>query len=247
MQLYLLGLILPLAFAKVNPDGGNIALNFNSDLLMRAMGVPVCVRKCVDPFLDEVAVLWHMRGIAQHAPKLCRSHATALACLDRSPSCDAHKLFKTSTGTVEKMCGERAHLFEKMRPCLEKNGDIPAQICDAKCHGRANLTAFMNHPAIVRAAKMGGNIMAVSEHLGPLCSSLHCELPCVTLEANKVCPLSGWLTLDILLQPLESVADLLLNASPTLKDFIEKKMDKRCHFALEKSELLRLRKGQFKN
>ncbi|KIH49432.1 hypothetical protein ANCDUO_20493, partial [Ancylostoma duodenale] len=77
--------------------------------------------------------------------------------------------------------------------------------------------------------------------------SLHCELPCVTVEANKVCPLSGWLVLDVLLQPFESVADLLLNASPTLKDFIEKKMDKRCHFALEKSELLRMRKGQFRN
>ncbi|KAK6754775.1 hypothetical protein RB195_013644 [Necator americanus] len=234
MQIYFLGLILPLALAKVESDGGNIALNFNSDVLMRAMGVPVCVRKCIDPFLDEVSVLWQMRAIVQNAKPLCRSHTQALECLKRSPSCDTHKLFKTASSTVEKMCGERAPLFEKVRPCLEKYGDIPAQVCDAKCHGRANLTAFVNHPAIVRAAKMGGNIVAVTDHLGGLCSSLHCELPCVTLELNKVCPLSGWLMLDILLQPLDAVANLLLDASPTLKDYLEKKMDKRCHFTLQK-------------
>lgn len=56
-----------------------------------------------------------------------RSHALAMECLNKSPSCDTHKMFKTATGTIEKMCGERAQLFEKMRPCLEKNGDIPAQ------------------------------------------------------------------------------------------------------------------------
>ncbi|VDM82424.1 unnamed protein product [Strongylus vulgaris] len=136
------------------------------------MGTPICIRRCVDPFLDEVAVLWHLRAIVQNAAPLCRSHAKALQCLQKNPSCDTHKMFKTASSTVEKMCGERAPLFEKMRPCLEKNGDSAAQICDAKCHGRANLTAFLNHPAIIRAAKTGGDIVTVSNHIGGLCGVL---------------------------------------------------------------------------
>ncbi|KHJ88981.1 hypothetical protein OESDEN_11214 [Oesophagostomum dentatum] len=94
---------------------------------------------------------------------------------------------------------------------------------------------------------MGGDVTVVASHLGGLCSSLQCDLPCLTMELNKVCPLSGWLTLDVILQPFEAVADLLLDMSPTLKDFLEKKMDRRCHFTINKSELLKMRKGQFKN
>ncbi|KAK5966665.1 CPG4 domain-containing protein [Trichostrongylus colubriformis] len=144
------------------------------------------------------------------------------------------------------MCGERAPLFEKMRPCLTKYGDAAAQLCDSKCYGRTNVTAFLNNPAIIRASRMaGGNILAVNDHLGGLCSAFNCMLPCATVELNKVCPLSGWLTLDILLQPMEAVADLLLKASPSIKDFVAKKMDKRCRFAIQKSEIMKLRKGQF--
>ncbi|KHJ74762.1 hypothetical protein OESDEN_25622, partial [Oesophagostomum dentatum] len=125
---------------------------------MRAMGVPMCIRKCIDPFLDQVAVLWHLKNMAVNARPLCRSHAQASECLGRNPSCDTHKMFKTASKSIEQMCGERAVLFEKMRPCLEKNGDRPAQICDARCHGRSNLTSLLNHPAIQRAAKMGGDV-----------------------------------------------------------------------------------------
>uniref|UniRef100_A0A183F602 CPG4 domain-containing protein n=1 Tax=Heligmosomoides polygyrus TaxID=6339 RepID=A0A183F602_HELPZ len=239
-------------------------------LLMRAMGVPLCVRKCIDPFLDQISEIWHMNQIVEKIPGLCRSHPQALECLRKQPSCDTHNLFKKASSSVQKVCGERAALFEKMRPCLSKNGDAVARTCDARCSSRATLTAFMNNPAIQRAAKMGGNIMAVNDNLGPLCSYsllrfwrtdglsllltqlnnetssvLNCELACITTELNKVCPLSGWLTLDILLQPFESVADLLLESSPSLKDFLAKKMDKRCRFVLQKSELMKLRKGQF--
>ncbi|PIO70820.1 hypothetical protein TELCIR_07304 [Teladorsagia circumcincta] len=67
------------------------------------------------------------------------------------------------------MCGERAALFEKMKPCLTKYADATAQLCDSKCHGRTNVTAFLNNPAIVRAARMGGNLVAINDNLGNLC------------------------------------------------------------------------------
>lgn len=242
----ILSLLFGSTLARVDSkSGGEIAPTFNSDLLMRAMGVPLCVRKCIDPFLDQISEIWHMNQIVEKIPGLCRSHPQALECLRKQPSCDTHNLFKKASSSVQKVCGERAALFEKMRPCLSKNGDAVARTCDARCSSRATLTAFMNNPAIQRAAKMGGNIMAVNDNLGPLCSVLNCELACITTELNKVCPLSGWLTLDILLQPFESVADLLLESSPSLKDFLAKKMDKRCRFVLQKSELMKLRKGQF--
>ncbi|VDL80803.1 unnamed protein product [Nippostrongylus brasiliensis] len=144
-------------------------------------------------------------------------------CLRKSPSCDTHHIFNKASASIAKICGERAALFDKMRPCLAKYADATARGCDAKCHGRANLTEFLNKPAIIRAAKTGGNILAL----------------------NKVCPLSGWLMLDILLEPFDSVADLLLNSSPSLKDFISKKLDRRCRFLVQKSEIMKLRKGQF--
>uniref|UniRef100_A0A0K0CXE1 CPG4 domain-containing protein n=1 Tax=Angiostrongylus cantonensis TaxID=6313 RepID=A0A0K0CXE1_ANGCA len=222
--------------------------------MMRALGAPLCLRKCIDPFLEEVANLWNMREIAKNIQPLCRNHAIALDCLHKYLTCDPHNLFKTASSSVEKMCGERAPLLEKVRPCLIKHGDIPAQVCDSRCHGRANITAFINNPAITMAALMGGNILTVNEHLGGLCrrlcnfsafSGLNCALPCITMELNKVCPLSGWLTLDILLQPFETVADHLLDSSPVLKDFIANRINKKCKFLVQKSELIKLRKGQF--
>ncbi|KAK6041608.1 hypothetical protein COOONC_20887 [Cooperia oncophora] len=143
-----------------------------------------------------------------------------MQCLQKAKFCDTHNLFKTASSSVTKMCGERRAVLEKMKPCLAKFGDATAQLCDNRCHGRANVTAFLNKPAIIRAAKMGGNIIAVNDNLGSLCRTFS-------------------------LQPMESVADLLLKASPTIKDFVAKKMDKRCRFAIQKSEIMKMRKGQF--
>ncbi|KJH48089.1 hypothetical protein DICVIV_05795 [Dictyocaulus viviparus] len=178
---------------KTNKD--QIAQSFNPDVLIRALGVPICVRKCIDQFVKDVADLWYMNEIVGNIQPFCRSHDAALKCIGRYATCDPHRLFKMASSSVEKMCGERAPLFEKMRPCLAKYGDIPVQVCDSRCHGSSNITAFMNNPAITIAAKMGGNIFTVNEHLGGLCSALNCALPCITMELNKVCPLSGWLTL----------------------------------------------------
>ncbi|VDL82566.1 unnamed protein product [Nippostrongylus brasiliensis] len=222
-----------------------IALNFNSDLLVRAMGVSLCVRRCIDPFLDEMGKIWHMEKLVDSVKPLCTKHAQAMDCLRKSPSCDTHHIFNKASASIAKICGERAALFDKMRPCLAKYADATAKGCDTKCHGRANLTEFLNKPAIIRAAKTGGNILAVNDNIGGMCSALSCELSCVTTELNKVCPLSGWLMLDILLEPFDSVADLLLNSSPSLKDFISKKLDRRCRFLVQKSEIMKLRKGQF--
>uniref|UniRef100_A0A0N4XBM4 CPG4 domain-containing protein n=1 Tax=Haemonchus placei TaxID=6290 RepID=A0A0N4XBM4_HAEPC len=89
--------------------------------------------------------------------------------LKKARVCDTHNLFEIASSSVKKMCGERAALLEKVKPCLTRYGDATAQLCDSKCHGRANVTAFLNNPAIVRAAKMGGNLLAVNDHLGGLC------------------------------------------------------------------------------
>ncbi|KAJ1346233.1 hypothetical protein KIN20_000985 [Parelaphostrongylus tenuis] len=231
--------------AKVEETTGEIAFELNADNLMRALGAPLCLRRCTDPFLDEVAKLWEMRNISETIQPLCESHKKALDCLQKHATCDRYNLFKTASSSVEKMCGERAPLVEKVKACLDKHGDIPVQVCDSRCRGRANITAFMSNPAIASAAMMGGNIFTVNEHISGLCSAMDCALPCITTETNKVCPLAGWLALDILLEPFERVADHLLESSPTLKDFITNRINKKCKFLLEKSEILKLKKGQF--
>ncbi|KAK6025539.1 hypothetical protein OSTOST_08556, partial [Ostertagia ostertagi] len=248
-QLVVISSLLVLVVARMNtnksPSVGAIAPSFNADLMMRALGVPSCVRRCVDPFMEQASKLWHLRDIVENVKPLCRSHEQATQCLKKARLCDTHNLFKTASSSVTRMCGERAALFEKMKPCLTKYADATAQLCDNKCHGRSNVTAFLNNPAIIRAARMGGSLLTVNDHLGSLCSSFNCMLPCATIELNKVCPLSGWLTLDILLQPVEAVSDLMLKATPAIKDFVAKKMDKRCRFAIQKSEIMKMRKGQF--
>ncbi|VDN22247.1 unnamed protein product [Cylicostephanus goldi] len=166
MQLYLLLLIFPLAVARVDPDYGS---KFDTDVLMRALGVPICIRKCVDPLMMQVASIWDLRNIVQKAKPLCQGHSMAMQCLQRNPSCDVHQIFKTAASAIEKMCGERAPLFEKMRPCLEKHADGAVQTCDAKCKGRSTVNAFLNHPVVVRAAKSGGDLIGVAGQVGSLC------------------------------------------------------------------------------
>uniref|UniRef100_A0A1I7XJK4 Dihydroflavanol 4-reductase n=1 Tax=Heterorhabditis bacteriophora TaxID=37862 RepID=A0A1I7XJK4_HETBA len=143
-----------------------------------------------------------------------------MECLRAAPYCDMKEIFKTISSSVHYLCHEKAVPFSKMEKCL--TGEV-----DAVMH---SLSIFVTHFYVYIIYRK---------------YSLNCLLSCLTPELNKVCPLSGWLTLDVLLKPLESVADILERVSTQLKNLISKKLDKRCHFIMNKEELLQLRKGKF--
>ncbi|CAI2352077.1 unnamed protein product [Caenorhabditis sp. 36 PRJEB53466] len=216
------------------------------DTILRAMGVPYCMRKCIDPFINSTTSLWNMRNVVSQARNVCRLHADAIKCLGRDQFCDHHKIFTKASSSVEYMCATKHVLFERMESCLNPVVDDVMSTCDQECYSRANLTAFADNSNIKFAATVGGNAFIVADHLGDLCASLQCTLPCVTRRLNDKCALSGWLSLDMLMQPFDAVSVMFEQLSPPLKDLILKKIDKRCRFAVNIERLNRIRNGDFK-
>ena len=70
-------------------------------------------------------------------------------------------------------------------------------------------------------------------------------LPCITDELNAVCPNSGWLALDTLMQPLEAISEGVKGLGPALKDLIITKIEKKCKFIVDGSIQKKIRKGDF--
>ncbi|CAB3404839.1 unnamed protein product [Caenorhabditis bovis] len=215
------------------------------DVIFRALGVPFCMRKCIDSFINTTTTLWTMSNVVTQARSMCSAHAKSIACLKTDQFCDVHKIFNVATSSVEYMCAKKFVLFERMEKCLEPVVDDVMKQCDKSCYARSNLTAFSKDANIRFAATVGGNVFIVTDHLGELCGSLQCTLPCVTKKLNQACPLSGWLALDMLLQPLDAAATMIDNLAPAVKDLIGKKIDKRCRFAIHTTQLNRVRNGDF--
>ncbi|CAP31893.1 Protein CBG13025 [Caenorhabditis briggsae] len=215
------------------------------DTIFRALGVPYCMRKCIDPFINSTTSLWTMKNVVNQARKVCSLHAQALTCLKKEQFCDHNKIFSKASSSVEYMCATKHVLFERMETCLNPVVDDVMSECDKECYARSNLTAFSQDSNIKFAATVGGNAFIVADHLGELCTSLQCTLPCVTKRLNNKCALSGWLSLDMLMQPFDAVSVMVEQLSPPLKDLIVKKIDKRCRFAINPSRLNRIRNGDF--
>uniref|UniRef100_A0A8R1HJ26 CPG4 domain-containing protein n=2 Tax=Caenorhabditis japonica TaxID=281687 RepID=A0A8R1HJ26_CAEJA len=215
------------------------------DTIFRAMGVPYCMRKCIDPFINSTTSLWYMKDVVSQARQVCTLHAQAITCLKNDQFCDHNKIFVKASSSVQYMCATKHVLFERMEKCLNPVVDDVMSICDKQCYSRSNLTAFSQDSNVKFAATVGGNAFIVADHLGPLCSSLQCTLPCVTKKLNSKCALSGWLSLDMLMQPFDAVAVMIDQLSVPLKDLITKKIDKQCRFAVNPTRLNRIRNGDF--
>lgn len=215
------------------------------DTIFRALGVPYCMRSCIDPFINSTTSLWNMKNVVSQARKVCSQHAQAITCLKKAQFCDHHKIFSKASSSIEYMCATKHVLFERMESCLNPIVDDVMSACDKECYSRSNLTAFAQDSNIKFAATVGGNAFIVADHLGDLCTSLQCTLPCVTKRLNNKCALSGWLSLDMLMQPFDAVSVMVEQLSPPLKDLIIKKIDKRCRFALNPNKLNRIRNGDF--
>lgn len=204
------------------------------------------MRKCIDPFINSTTSLWNMKNVVHQARKVCGHHAQAITCLKKEQYCDHNKLFAKASSSVEYMCATKHVLFERMESCLNPVVDDIMSGCDKECYARSNLTAFAQDSNIKFAATVGGNVFIVADHLGELCNSLQCTLPCVTKRLNSKCALSGWLSLDMLMQPFDAVSVMVDQLSPALRDVISKKIDKRCRFAINPTRLNRIRNGDFK-
>ncbi|CAD6192494.1 unnamed protein product [Caenorhabditis auriculariae] len=213
--------------------------------ILKALGTPLCMRKCIDPFIKTTSAIWNMKDVAGNSRTVCSSHSKALACLKADQFCDMKGVFKTASSSVHYMCDRKSLLFERMEACLKPVVDTIMQECDSTCHARSNLTAFSQNSNIKFAAQIGGNIFIVSDHLGPLCGSLACTLPCITKKLNDKCDLSGWLTLDVLMQPLDATAAIVEDLPVSLRDLLHQKIDKRCSFTLSTARLNRIRNGDF--
>lgn len=88
------------------------------DTIFRAIGVPFCMRQCIDPFINSTTSLWNMRDVVSQARKVCKLHSEALKCLKKTPFCDHNNIFTKASSSVEYMCAKKHVLFERMESCL---------------------------------------------------------------------------------------------------------------------------------
>ncbi|CAI4222663.1 unnamed protein product [Auanema sp. JU1783] len=233
--------------ASIEAQGTNSGneTSFDVDTVLKAVGAPACMRRCIDPFMEKISEMWELEKIVERMSNVCSTYNETLECLDKSPACDVQSIFKTATLSFQKRCVEKADIYKRMEKCMIGRTDKVMQKCDSKCFCRSNATAFSSHPSIQMAAKMGGNIFIVNDHISGLCSCLKCAIPCVTFEMNLQCPLSGWLSLDVMLQPFDAVSSLLEVLSPEVQAIIRSKVSDQCHFAISSKSLKKVREGDF--
>ena len=76
--------------------------------------------------------------------------------------------------------------------------------------------------------------------------ALACTIPCFTDELNAVCPNSGWLALDSIMQPLEHIASGVDQVGPVLKKYVLEKMEEnKCKFVVDSAAQKKIRKGDW--
>ncbi|EGT39563.1 hypothetical protein CAEBREN_30292 [Caenorhabditis brenneri] len=233
--------LLSVAFidGAVNPVHEDVVPH-DVDTIFRALGVPNCARKCIDPFL------WNMKNMVNQTETFCSQHAQAITCLEKEQSCDPKKIFSKASSSVEYMCSTKRAVFHRMKDCLSPIVDDVMSACDEKCYLRSNLTALAQKRTIKNLATVGGDALLVAEYIEPLCSSVQCILPCVTKRLNNECPLSGWLTLDMLLQPFDAFSVMFKQPFSLLQRKIHSNIGERCSFMVRPIRLDRIRNGDFR-
>ncbi|CAI4226011.1 unnamed protein product [Auanema sp. JU1783] len=244
LSILLIGLSLTSAYVVVDKAIKN-ETDVDVNTILQAFGAPACMRKCVDPFIYSLDVLWEMKNVMQRSQRVCNAYYEARDCLKNHQYCDIYDIFNHATLSFGHRCEKQTVLISKMEDCLTENVDQVLQKCDESCRCRANITAFSQRPEIKLAAQLGGNIFMASDHIGDMCSSLGCAIPCVTENLNEVCAYSGYLALDAILQPFEAVSQALAKMPEGIRDIVKTKLDKKCHFTISPVSLRKIRKGDF--
>ncbi|GMS79451.1 hypothetical protein PENTCL1PPCAC_1626 [Pristionchus entomophagus] len=226
-------------------DYGVSGPNVNVSTILSAVGTPYCMRRCLGRLALAAKKLLAFNETTARFQDLCSAFAATKECLDARIHCGPRNVYDAVTSGMEYTCVTKRASFDRVEPCLREHVDPILQTCDSSCLLRANLSAFSTAPTVQMAAQIGGNLLMVAKHLPPFCSAVQCALPCILERANAVCPLSGWLILDSVLQPFDKAAALFAKAPPLMQQLVREQLSDRCAYLFDVTSLADMRKGKF--
>ncbi|GMR58268.1 hypothetical protein PMAYCL1PPCAC_28463 [Pristionchus mayeri] len=224
---------------------GSAGIDVNVSTILSAVGTPYCMRRCLGRLAYSAKRLLAFNETAERFHDLCTALASTKECLDKRSLCGPRHVYDAVTSGMEYTCVTKRASFDRVEPCLKLHLDSILKTCDSSCALRANLSALSTSPTLQMAASMNGNLLMVAKQLPPFCSGVLCSLPCIVDRTNAVCPISGWLILDAVLQPFDKAAALFDKAPELVRQLVREQLSTVCEPLFDVSKLAQMRKGKF--
>ncbi|GMT09230.1 hypothetical protein PFISCL1PPCAC_527, partial [Pristionchus fissidentatus] len=242
-------LVVGISWAEQQPQSARVddpaGPNVNVSTILSAVGTPYCMKRCIGRLAFSAKKMLAFNQTTARVQDLCSAYAHTKECLDKRALCGPRNVYDAVTSGMEFTCVAKRPSFDRLEPCLKDQLDAILQTCDGQCLIRANLSTISTAQAVQMAALMNGNLLMVAKHLPPFCESIRCLLPCMLHRMNDVCPLSGWLTLDSILQPFDKAAALFAKAPPLMQQMIREQLTDKCTYLFNEKSLAEMRKGRF--
>ncbi|KAF8384997.1 hypothetical protein PRIPAC_74139, partial [Pristionchus pacificus] len=219
--------------------------NVNVSTILNAVGTPYCMRRCIGRLAHAAKKMLAFNETTARFQDMCGAFVAAKECLDKRPGCGPRHVYDAVTSGMEYTCVTKRASFDRIEPCLREHLDDILTTCDSSCLLRGNLSALSVAPSVQMASTMGGNLLMVAKHLPPFCTAVHCAMPCILTRANAVCPLSGWLMLDSVLQPFDKAAALFDKAPELVRQLVREQLSDKCAYLFDVKSLAEMRKGKF--
>lgn len=229
------------AYDVTNSGGPNV----NVSTILGAVGTPWCMRRCLGRLALAAKKMLAFNETTARFDDLCGAYAATSECLDKRVGCSQRNVYDAVTSGIAYTCVTKRASFDRVEPCLREHLDTILHACDSSCAVRANLSTLSAAPAVQMASQLGGNLLMVAKHLPPFCSAVHCALPCFLERANAVCPLSGWLVLDAVLQPFDKAAALFAQAPDLVRQLVREQLSEKCEPLFDVARIADMRKGRF--
>ncbi|PAV64485.1 hypothetical protein WR25_07058 [Diploscapter pachys] len=216
------------------------------ETILGAIGTPDCVKKCIDPFMKVISEVWDKSSVVDKAATLCKERAKALKCIKSQFMCDDKNGFATASKSLEMYCPKQK-LFDALRPCLKANLSTVIDTCDDRCKIRYGVHKFTHYDDVKLVSRLGGNMLTVADHLGEICGFVTCGIKCIVEELESKCGgITGFVGMvEVLLAPIESIAQGVDEMQPGMKLLIAARLDKKCHFFMSPTEVEKVRNFDF--
>uniref|UniRef100_A0A914PJ45 Chondroitin proteoglycan 4 domain-containing protein n=1 Tax=Panagrolaimus davidi TaxID=227884 RepID=A0A914PJ45_9BILA len=164
-------------------------LRANSDTidvmnLMASLGLPECVHKCIDPFIQHLHNALALKDTIDHYDILCSSYLNTTECIEANPTCVNDRVYRVATSGINNICTRKRKYIEKNRFCLRQYLDDKAnavcnllqQTCDGKCQMIKSIADVSHDKDIQALAHHGGDMVKVLGKIGPICTAAECHV-----------------------------------------------------------------------
>uniref|UniRef100_A0A914XVJ4 Chondroitin proteoglycan 4 domain-containing protein n=1 Tax=Panagrolaimus superbus TaxID=310955 RepID=A0A914XVJ4_9BILA len=93
---------------------------------MASLGLPECVHKCIDPFIQHLHNALELKDTIDHYDILCASYLNTTECIEANPTCVNDRVYRVATSGINNICTRKRKFIEKNRFCLRQYLDDKA-------------------------------------------------------------------------------------------------------------------------